>query len=425
LDCTAGISGDMLVGALLDLGWPEEEMHAALAKLGLEAEFHCHTRRVDRCGISCVKFDVHAHSEEAHGHPHPHEHSHGPAHHPHSHEHGHEHGHAHEHFHQQEHSHGRNFAEIAALVRTAGYGEEIAGRVVAVFHRIAVAEGKIHGQPPEEVCFHEVGAIDSLVDIVAGCCGLSALGITRVEASIPIEGTGTIHCAHGHFPLPAPATLEILQGIPLRQVAEPGERVTPTGAAFLAEFATRFGPFEGGVVRRIGYGAGTRNPAHYPNLLRAVLWEENPAGETPGRVVEIRSNLDDCTGENLGHLRDRLEEAGALDVCFVPCTMKKGRPGVQVQIVGRVADRELLCGVLLRESTAFGLRWQECAREVLEREMTEVPTPFGPVAVKLGRRDGAVWQWSPEYESCRAVASAAGVPWREVYQAALRRSAQD
>jgi uncharacterized protein (TIGR00299 family) protein len=410
----------MLVGALLDLGWPEEEMRESLQKLGLGEEFHCHVGRVDRCGVSCVKFDVHPTSASApgeahhhsHGHEHSHEHEHGIQH---SHSHGHDHGHEHEH----EHEHGRNFAQIVKLVEGAGYAEVVGQRILGVFRRIAVAEGKIHGKPPEEVCFHEVGAIDSIVDIVAGCSGLAALGVERVEASVPVEGSGTVRCAHGLFPLPAPATLEILQGIPLRQVEEPGERITPTGAAFLAEYGQRFGPMDGGLVRRVGYGAGTRNPRHYPNMVRAVLWEDAGGDHTPNRVVELRCNLDDCSGENLGHVQEVLWGAGALDVCVVPCVMKKGRPGFQLQVLGRLADRLLLSELILRESTAFGLRWQECEREVLERVVVQVETPHGVVAVKVGRRSGEVWQWSPEYESCRAVAATAGVSWKTVYTAAL------
>jgi uncharacterized protein (TIGR00299 family) protein len=393
LDCFSGISGDMAVGALCDLGVSRELLDRELAKLGLGGEFHLHFSRQSRRGIEGVKFDVHLHAHE-HGH--------------------HEHSHAHEH----EHTHGRTFTEIHDLIGGSALSDFVKTRAVAVFHRIAVAEGKIHGMPPEEVHFHEVGAVDSIVDIVAFCVALEALGTPRVLASPLVEGSGFIDCAHGRFPLPAPATLEILAGIPLRQIDEPMEFITPTGAALLAEFSAGFGPMPALAVERIGYGIGTRDTPLRPNVLRAVLGEIADAAAETDTVTELETNLDDLTPELASAAVEKLLSAGALDAFVTPVQMKKGRPGFRLTALVEPPRSDEFARLLLRETSAFGVRMHDCRRVKLRREMTSVETPFGPVAIKLGWLGDERVQAAPEFESCRSVAEAAGVPPREVYLAA-------
>ncbi len=411
LDCFSGLSGDMAVGALLDLGVDAATLRGELGKLGLDAEFHLHVSRVERCQIAATKFDVHLPHEHSHEHPHTHDHHH--------HDHQHEHAHSHE-GHAHSHAHGRGFAEIRRLIEASTLSPFVRERAVATFRRIAVAEGKIHGLPPDDVHFHEVGAIDSIVDIVGFCVGLEALGVPRVLASQLVEGRGFIPCAHGQFPLPAPATLEILAGIPLRQVDEPGEFLTPTGAAILAEFAEGFGPMPALAAERIGYGAGTRNPAHRPNVVRAVLGSVAAADTDRDLVTEIEANLDDLSPELLAAATTSLLAAGALDVWVTPILMKKGRPAQRLSVLVEPARAAEFARRILRETTAFGVRMHDCRRLKLQRDTVTAGTEFGPVTIKRGWLDGELVQLAPEFESCRTVAEHHGISVREVYTAAVR-----
>ena len=294
LDCFSGISGDMTVGALVDLGVKPSALEWELSKLDL-GDFHMHFEREQRQNIEGVKFGIHegathTHAQDEHEHHHccghDHDHDHGHAHHEHGeqhHGHAHEHGHAHDHGHGAEvhehahqhhpHVHGRSHAQIRALIEASELSPFVKKHALGIFQRIAVAEGKIHGMPPADVTFHEVGALDSIADIVCACVGLEALGVEKVFVSSLHEGRGTIECAHGTFPLPAPATLEILAGIPLSQIDEPHELITPTGAAIVAEFGAAFGPMPKMKPEKIGYGVGTRHLDARPNVLRAVLGE--------------------------------------------------------------------------------------------------------------------------------------------------------
>jgi len=268
LDLFSGISGDMFLGALVDLGVDARQLELELQKLRLEG-YHLHVARGEKGSIAGVKFDVHLAED----------HSTADEPHTHSHEHGHDHVHEHFHLHlpsvshSHSHSHGRTFGQIKQLIAASALSDWVKEKAVAVFHRIAVAEGKIHGVPSEEVTFHEVGAVDSIIDIVGACIGLELLGRPRVLASAVVEGNGWMDCAHGRFPIPAPATLAILgaRGIPLSQCAETSELVTPTGAALLAEFAETFGPMQNLAAEKIGFGLGTRENKTRPNVLRAIL----------------------------------------------------------------------------------------------------------------------------------------------------------
>lgn len=335
-------------------------------------------------------------------------------HHCHAHEHGHPHGHEH---------HGRNFAEIKELIQESGLSPWVKEKAVAVFQRVANAEGKIHGTSPEDVHFHEVGAVDSIVDIVGACVCLDMLGRPRVLAASAVEGTGTIRCAHGNFPIPAPATLEILRarGVSLQQCEEPGELITPTGAAILAEFVEGFGPMPAMAVEKIGYGLGTRENKTRPNVLRAVL---GTGGTTTERhdwemdsVAVLETNLDDINAEVLGAFVERALKAGALDVFHTSIQMKKNRPGVLLTVLCSPADADKFCELMLCETTAFGVRRTTADRRKLRREVISVKTKFGEVAVKLGRLNGGIIQASPEFESCRKVAESNNVPVRAVYDA--------
>ncbi|HTI97880.1 MAG TPA: nickel pincer cofactor biosynthesis protein LarC [Dongiaceae bacterium] len=450
LDLFSGISGDMFIGALLDLGVDAGQLARKLELLRLDG-YHLHVSRQQKSAIAGVKFDVHLAHE--HDHDHGHDHHHEPGHgHDHAHEHSHHHHHHddaadaaagkphhddHPHGHHHDHAAQRNFADIKKLIRGSKLSPWVKQKAIAVFHRIAVAEGKIHGQPPEQVHFHEVGAVDSIVDIVGTCVALELLGKPRVLASPVVEGTGWVNCAHGRFPVPAPATLAILgaRGIGITQCPEPHELVTPTGAALLAEFAEASGPMEGLVAEKIGFGLGTRENKTRPNVLRAVLGTQAKvqgpksqikAAAAPSfdwetdRVAVLETNLDDISSEILGHFIETALAAGALDVFHTPIQMKKSRPGVLLTVLCAEAEADQFSALILRETTAFGVRRTVAERRKLRREFTTVKTPWGPVTVKLGRLNGTVVQAAPEYESCRQLAAKKKVAVKDIYAAATR-----
>ena len=426
LDVFSGISGDMFLGALLDLGVPFDQLRSELRKLKVEG-YHLHAAKGEKAHIQGTKLDVHLEHdhhhehEEVHHHHHEH-HDHGDGH---SHDHRHEHGgHTHEHGHHEEHEHGRNFAEIKELIAASALSDWVKQKAISVFYRIAVAEGKIHGHPPERVHFHEVGAVDSIVDIVGACIALELLGRPQVESSVLVEGTGWINCAHGRFPVPAPATLEILSArkVPIQQCDEPHELITPTGAALLAEFATRFGPIDGLAAVKVGYGLGTRDNKTRPNVLRALLCEAAATAHDweTDTVCVLQTNLDDMNAEILGRIVDLALKEGALDVFHTPIYMKKNRPGVLFTLLCSSTDADKFSEMILRETSAFGVRRHLAERRKLQREFRSVKTPLGDVAVKLGKLDGAIVQIAPEYESCRKLAEQSGAPLKSIYEAAVR-----
>ncbi len=440
LDLISGIAGDMFIAALIDLGVDAKKLERELKKLKLDG-WHLHISRLQKSSIAGVKFDVHLAHEHHHAHAHDgHEHSHAHGHHHHGHpHHDHPHGHAHEHHHDhEEHAHDdqRNFSEIKKLISRSKLSAWVKQKSIAVFARIAEAEGKIHGLPPAEVHFHEVGAVDSIVDIVGAAIALEILGKPRVLASPVVEGTGWIRCAHGRFPVPAPATLAILgaRKIPVSQCEEPHELVTPTGAALLAEFAESFGAMENLVAEKIGFGLGTRENKTRPNVLRAVLGEalESSLQAVPGRkqakawtptldwetdcVAVLETNLDDCTGEILGAFVETALAAGALDVFHTPIQMKKNRPAVLLTVLCAETEADKFSELILRETTAFGVRKTIAERRKLRREFTEVTTTHGKVTVKIGRLGGKVIQAAPEFESAKKAAFKASVPVKQVFE---------
>jgi hypothetical protein len=302
-------------------------------------------------------------------------------------------------------------------------------KAIAVFTRVAAAEGRIHGHPPDEVHFHEVGAIDSIVDIVGACIGLEMLGKPRVVSAPVVDGTGWVDCAHGRFPVPTTATLEILRArnIPLTQCDEPHELVTPTGAALLAEFAESFAPMENLAAEKIGYGLGTRQNKTRPNVLRAILSSSQEMGATTrdwetDRIAVLETNIDDCSSEVIGYFMERAFEAGALDVFHTPIQMKKNRPGIVLTVLCDWSSADQFTELLLRETSAFGVRRTAAERRKLLREVTQVTTPFGQATVKLGRLNGQVLHATPEFESCKQLARQAKVPLRTVYEAVEQAS---
>lgn len=421
LDLFSGISGDMLVGALLDLGADFARLERDLAGLGVSG-YHLHAERGLRGGISGIKFDVHL--EPTGGH----EHSSGHGHHdtPHSHRAGHVHDTDADSAHGPNAGHetARDFAAIRDLLAASALSPWVKTTASAVFRRLAEAEGHIHHQPPEQVHFHEVGAVDSIVDIVGACLALEQLGRPRVLASPVVEGTGWVKCAHGRFPVPTPATVALLaaRGVTLNQCAEPHELVTPTGAALLAELVESFGPLSDFRVERVGYGLGTRELQSRPNVLRVLLGETAATAShdwETDTVAVLETNLDDVSPEILAHTAARALEAGALDVFHTPVQMKKGRPGTLFTVLCAETEADRLTELLLVETGALGVRRTRAERRKLRRDFLTVPTPFGAVTVKRGWLDGRVVHVAPEYEACRQAAATAGVPVKQVYEAAL------
>jgi pyridinium-3,5-bisthiocarboxylic acid mononucleotide nickel chelatase len=391
LDCFSGISGDMAVGALRDLGVEESVFRSAIAALGLGGEIQFEFQRGVRQRIAGWKFQVRSHDRGDHIH--------------------------------DDRLHGRSFGDIRTLIEEhSGLSDFIKVRSLAVFQRIAVAEGKIHGVLPEDVEFHEVGALDSIADIVAACAGIEALGVERVLASSLIDGSGWTDCAHGRIPVPAPATLEILCGIPLQQVEDPYELITPTGAALLAEFSSSFGPFPEMKIEKIGYGLGARESGPRPNVLRALLGESTDNSDAEvDEIMQIETNLDDLSPELAGVAMERLFAEGALDVFFTSAQMKKNRPAFVLTVLCTEDKSSELARILLTETTAFGVRMHRTRRLKLRREFQVKETPYGPVRIKLGLLGDQLVQVVPEYESCREVAKRAGVSVRDVHIAAWGR----
>jgi len=434
LDLISGIAGDMFIAALLDLGVDAKKLERELKKLKLDG-YHLHIGRGEKSAIAGIKFDVHlAHDHNHHHGDEPHAgHHHETACGLHVHDHPHDHHHAH-HDHEHAHEGQRNFSEIKKLISRSQLSAWVKQKSIAVFQRIADAEGKIHGLPPAEVHFHEVGAVDSIVDIVGAAIALELLGKPRVLASPVVEGTGWIRCAHGRFPVPAPATLAILgaRKIPVSQCDEPHELVTPTGAALLAEFVESFGAMENLVAEKIGFGLGTRENQTRPNVLRAVFGTQSKVQSPKSKVAAaeldwetdkvavLETNLDDCPGEILGAFVETALTTGALDVFHTPIQMKKNRPGVLLTVLCAEADADKFAELILRETTAFGVRKTMAERRKLRREFLEIATPHGKVAVKIGRLGGKVVQAAPEFESAKKIAAKTGVPVKQVFSAAVQ-----
>lgn len=374
LDCFSGISGDMFVGALLDAGLPFPELQKALNSLPLEG-YHIETRREERNHLFGTRFLVKV--DKA----------------------------------RQVH---RGLEDIRKIIRAGSFTRDVQEKSIQIFEAIAREEATIHHCPPEEIHFHELGAVDSIMDIVGAVFGVRFLGIQHLHASPLPLGSGFVDTAHGRIPLPAPATLALLKGLPVYGSDLQQEMVTPTGAALVSGLAESFGSLPPMVVDRVGYGVGSRNLPDRPNLLRLILGR-NRSGEHLETVVVLEANVDDMTPEWLGFIMDRLFQAGALDVVFSPVQMKKNRPGTAVQVIGRPEQKDLLTEILFSESTTLGVRFRYTERKVLERSVAEVDSPWGRLQVKRVQRPDGSYSLLPEFEACRRAAEAHQVPLKEVY----------
>ena len=378
LDCYAGISGDMTVGALLDLGVPLEYLETELAKLGLPKEsYKLSTSRTERHHMAALKFDVAVH----------------------------------------DHHTLRHYAGIDAMIAGSGLAEPVRERAMLIFRRLAEAEAHVHGVAVEEVHFHEVGAVDSIVDIVGTAICLEYLDVEAVYASALPLGGGFVETAHGRLPVPAPATAELLKGLAVHGDCGPGERVTPTGAAIVAALAAGSGAQPAMVMEKMGCGAGGKDFADCPNILRALLGKKIEKIDSDDEVIVVETNIDDSTPEVLGYAMERLLDEGALDVFFTPIQMKKNRPGVMMSFLCRPAQLDQLAGLLLTETSAIGLRSYRADRMVLERRIVERRTELGTVRYKeVYGADGNLLRAMPEYEDCRRIALEKGIPCREVME---------
>ncbi len=397
----------MFLGACLDLGMPLEVLEDAVARLGLPG-VSVESRKASRGGFVGTRFRVLENGRPMEG-PDPEEHGHH--HHHQGQEHGQEHGHAHGHG----HGHNRGLTEIRELIGRSTLSPAVKDRAVRLFQRLGEAEAKAHGMPLEHVHFHEVGAVDSIVDLVGAAAAVELLAPERITCGPVNLGSGRVRMAHGEVPIPAPATAELLRGVPVFG-GPGGELTTPTGAVLLAELVTEYVDLPAMVLEGTGYGLGKKDLPHQPNALR--LLRGRTAAER-AEVLVVEAEIDDLPGEGFGFLMERLLERGALDVYFTPVQMKKNRPGTLVTLLCRRPQLQELAGVLLTESGSLGCRYHAAARFEAEREILEVETAFGTVRVKRARLDGRPLAVAPEFEDCRRLALASGVPWRDVYHAAL------
>ncbi|MBR5487703.1 MAG: nickel pincer cofactor biosynthesis protein LarC [Phascolarctobacterium sp.] len=432
LETFAGISGNMLLGALLDAGFPIDVLKEELTKLNL-GEYELVHQRANKLGIDAQYFNVllphghehshnheHHHNEEQHYHCQEYVHTYDPAHHhEHHHEHKHE-EHAHEHHHHEElphthhHHEHRNLKAVMEIIDGSTLSQSIKDKAREVFTAIAIAEAKVHGKTVEEVHFHEVGAIDTIIDIVGCLLGLEYLGIEKVYVGKITTGHGFVKCAHGLMPVPAPATAELLQGLPQEKGRVAKELTTPTGAALakvLGETALELP--EGFACEKIAYGAGTWN-LEIPNVLRVHVG--SVASEKEASILEVACNIDDMSGEVFAYVIERLLLAGALDAWAEPIVMKKGRPAYK--LVFLVSEDKLvsLLDVVFEETTTLGVRYHKVERSTLERRSTVVATPFGSVAVKYGFCNGAIVNIAPEFESCKEIAANAKISLKKAMQ---------
>lgn len=401
LECYSGISGDMAVAALIDLGVDPAQLQQALETLPLDG-FSVRVSRVKKAGIDACDFNV-VLAEDNHDHDM--EYLHG--------------GHHDEHHHHEGHHHHehRGLAEIVDILERSGLSERTKALSIKIFCIIAEAEAKAHGVPVEEVHFHEVGAVDSIVDIAAVSYCVDALGIEEVIVPVLYEGTGTVRCQHGILPVPVPAVLNIAESyhLDLRLTSTFGEFVTPTGAAIVAALRTGNVLPEGFTVLKTGLGAGKRNYER-PSLLRAMLIAGKPAVRED-LIVKLESNIDDCTGEQLGHVMDLLLAAGARDVHYSPVFMKKNRPGYQLNVICTEDLKETLLEIIFEQTTTIGIRIQQMERAVLPREIRKVTTSLGEVRVKTVTLPGGERRCYPEYDDVAALCRASGRPFPEVYNA--------
>ena len=394
-DAFSGASGDMILGSLVDLGADYAGLRAALAPLA-RGRFELRRRRVVRAGIAATKIDVRISVRD-----------------------------------REE----RSFREIAAAIRRGRLSPPVRDLAIEIFRRLCEAEAAAHGVRFNEVHLHEAGALDAIADVCGAAWLIHAIGPARVLASALNVGSGTIVCRHGTYPVPGPATARLLRGLPVYAEGSPGERLTPTGAAILSTVVTGFGPLPGMILSAVGHGAGDTAFEDRPNVLRALLGEvpdeprATPGGEdrakdpelpgSPGEVFVVETTIDDMNPQNYGFLMDRLLAEGALEVFLSPVFMKKGRPGTQVTAIVRPEGLAAASRLIFRETSSIGVRYRRESRRELFREIVEARTPWGRVRMKVSGDGGDIFNVQPEYEDCRRLAEARGVPLKEIQQAAL------
>jgi uncharacterized protein (TIGR00299 family) protein len=405
-DCSSGAAGDMVLGALIDAGLPIEAVRDALGSLGLKHDLVA--ERVIRAGLSATHVSVVPKGavvrddmpQPAHGH-------------------GHAHAHAHPHDHGEDDH--RSLDQIVHLIGHSALSTAGKARASAMMLRLAEAEAAIHSVPVSEVHLHEVGAVDSIIDVVGAVAAFEWLGIDDVVSSPLNVGGGSVTIAHGTYPVPAPATLRLLAGVPVYGGEIQSELVTPTGALVVSSYAKAYGRVPAMTVDRIGYGAGTKDFPGRPNVLRVVIGERTDATASDAEdVVKIECEIDDMNPQLFGPAFDRLLAAGALDVYATPIQMKKGRPGSLLTVLGRPADRVALCDVVFRETTTIGVRFAVMGRDTLERTSHDVALEGGVVRMKVATRRGVVLNAAPEFDDCVRVAAATGRPVKAVQADALR-----
>jgi uncharacterized protein (TIGR00299 family) protein len=427
LECFSGISGDMFLGALVNAGVSPKLLEDTVEALEIGARLEI--SRVVRGGISATKVDVYAdgekdlprevfweqHTDHAHDHDSSHEQSHAASHkHP-----------------RHDHVQGRGLTQIREIIEKAAINGAAKATAIRIFEALGEAEAEIHNTSIERVHFHEVGAVDAMVDIVCAAVGAESLAVEEWVCSPLNVGGGTVQCAHGTLPVPAPATLKLLRDAPVYSSGPQVELVTPTGAAIVKTLSARFAPFPAMKVERAGYGAGTREFPEHPNLLRLTIGE---AATTEGaslsanlsasigsdKIAVLEANLDDLSPQVLAYAMERLLAEGALDVFSVPVQMKKGRPGALLTVLANLEDANRLTRTIFAETTTLGVRRREEQRQTLSRRWETVDTTWGPVRIKIANMNGTVSNYAPEYEDCRILAEAQHVPLRTVMQEAIQ-----
>ncbi len=376
-DCFAGVSGDMILGAMIAAGVEPRMLKEQLSLLDVPA-YKIDFARVDRSGISATYALVET----------PHEHAH------------------------------RNLSDILKIIYGSRLSSGVKERAAQIFFRLAEAEARVHNESVENVHFHEVGALDAIIDVVGASICFELAGVERFVCSPLHLGSGTVNMEHGRFPVPPPAVAELLKGAPVYSTEIKGELVTPTGAAIVATVCSEYGPLPRMRLESTGYGAGTREYEEFPNALRVLIGEKQPQVTGDQYLWMIETNVDDMSAQVFGHVMERALEMGALDCYFTPVQMKKNRPGVLLSILCRPDNKEMLTHMLFAETTTLGVRSYEVERRALERELVQVETQYGPIDVKVARLNGHLVTEMPEYEQCRTAARRANVPLRVVENAA-------
>jgi len=448
LDCFSGMSGDMFLGALIDAGVPAKLFEDAVAALDIGARLEI--SRVSRAGITATKVDVFVHGEKElprevfleqqsrrkheheqdHAHDHDRGHKHAPEHvelrehnfsqsahegtragapAPHEHE-------------SHEHSHGRGLKEIREIIGKSGIDEAAKRTALAMFEALGKAEAKIHNNDIEKVHFHEVGAVDAMVDITCSAVGAHALGVDEFVCSPLNVGGGTVKCAHGVLPVPVPATVELLQGAPVYSSGIQVELVTPTGAAIVKTLVKRYASFPAMTIEKSGYGAGSRDFSGHANVVRLTIGESQPVlaqNTSQETIAVLEANLDDLNPQVFGYVVERLLEAGALDTFALPVQMKKNRPGMLLTVLAKPEDAARLTQIIFMETSTLGVRRREEQRQTLARKWITVGTRWGDVRLKIGSLNGTVTNYAPEYEDCKKIAAEHHVPLKSVMNEAM------